>query len=121
LPRRRRTPRIASTAACPCRPTPHSVVAAGGGWRAFCCAGCEAVARVIGGQGLDDYYRLRTAASPRPEADPSADDAALYDEPAVQSGCVRDTAGGMREASLVVEGIRCAACAWLVERAALCA
>ena len=29
-----------------------------GGWRAFCCAGCEAVSRAITGRGLDDYERL---------------------------------------------------------------
>ncbi|MGZ5595577.1 MAG: heavy metal translocating P-type ATPase [Usitatibacter sp.] len=89
---------------------------AAGEWRAFCCAGCEAVARVISGEGLDRYYRLRSAAPPPLAGRPDAD-YRLYDEPAVQARFVREAAGGCREVELVVEGIRCAACAWLIETA----
>ncbi len=85
-------------------------------WRAFCCAGCEAVARVIAGEGLDDYYRLRSAAPPRLERS-EAPDLGLYDHAATQARFVREDANGIREAELVVEGIRCAACAWLIEKA----
>lgn len=88
----------------------------GGQRRSFCCAGCEAVARAISGQGLDDYYRLRDSASPRP-APEASDDAALYDTALVQERFVRETQDGRREATLLVEDLRCAACAWLVERA----
>ncbi len=88
-------------------------VRVGEAWKPVCCAGCEAVANVILGQGLQDYYRLRErpAAGPGPE-DP---DAALYDDPALQQRFVRSV-GREKEASLLVEGIRCAACAWLIEQ-----
>ncbi|HEY4997835.1 MAG TPA: heavy metal translocating P-type ATPase metal-binding domain-containing protein, partial [Usitatibacter sp.] len=89
---------------------------ASGEWRRFCCAGCEAVSRVIAGEGLDDYYRLRSAAPARPG--PAAGDPRLYDDGMMQARFVREVAGGMREAELVIEGIRCAACAWLIEASA---
>ena len=91
---------------------------AGSRWRAFCCAGCEAVSRAISGSGLDDYYRLRDAAAPRPAPDDAAGELALYDEPALQERFVREADGGELEASILVEGLRCTACAWLVEQVA---
>mgnify|MGYP002066414231 FL=1 len=82
----------------------------------MCCAGCEAVAGAILGQGFGDYYRLRDGASGEiPTALPD-EDLALYDDPAVQAGFVRDS-GAAREALLVLEGIRCVACSWLIEQA----
>ena len=92
--------------------------AAAGEWRGYCCAGCEAVSRAIGGLGLDDYYRLRAAPAAAPaEAAPA--DLAAYDAPAVQAKFVVPATDGSREATLLLEGLRCAACAWLVERVAL--
>ncbi|HSN20852.1 MAG TPA: heavy metal translocating P-type ATPase metal-binding domain-containing protein, partial [Usitatibacter sp.] len=91
---------------------------AGGTWRAFCCAGCEAVSRAITGGGLDDYYRLREARAPRPAERPASDELRLYDEPALQERFARDAGDGEREASLLVDGMRCTACAWLVEQVA---
>src|SRR5690606_24650356 len=79
----------------------------GGTWRAFCCAGCEAVSRAIAGLGLDDYYRLRTsagtgeataAAANVPDGD--SEDLASFDDPAVQSRFVRTAPDGSREAEL---------------------
>jgi len=89
--------------------------ASGGEWRAFCCPGCEAVSRAISGFGLEDYYRLREAPGPRPAAEPPADLAA-FDAPDVQSRFVATTAEGLLEARLLLEGLRCAACSWLVEQ-----
>jgi len=88
-----------------------------GGWRAFCCAGCEAVSRAISGAGLDDYYRVRSEKAPRP-ADAAAGDLAIYDERVVQERFVREADDGCLEASLLVDGMRCSACAWLIERVA---
>ena len=85
-----------------------------GAWRSFCCAGCEAVASAIVGQGLGDYYRFREAPTGRrPDADPRFDG---YDDPAFQASFVRDALGGTREAALILEGIRCSACVWLNEQ-----
>jgi len=85
--------------------------------RYFCCAGCEAVSRFIHSAGLGDFYRLRATNSGRPDDTSGRDSLALYDEPAMQSRFVRPLGGGVLEAELVVEGMTCAACAWLIERA----
>ena len=90
---------------------------AGPATRSFCCRGCEAVSRSISGRGLDDFYRLRERAASRPAPTQDQRALSLYDDPAVQTAFVRDTEHGRREAALVVEGMRCAACAWLVENA----
>jgi len=86
--------------------------------RPMCCAGCQAVAEAIAGSGLASYYRTRTAYAPRVEAEVQRAhaDLALYDQPEVQRGFVRSTAQHEREATLILEGITCAACIWLNER-----
>lgn len=85
--------------------------------RALCCGGCEAVARAILNAGLDDYYRLRTAPARRADgtAPPISPTFDVYDHPAVQRTLVRGD-GDQREATLILEGITCAACVWLNER-----
>ena len=92
----------------------------GGQWQKLCCPGCETLARVIVGQGLDDYYRLRDAVPARAgEVDDGFNpDLSLYDEPLLQSRFVREV-NGNPEAELLLEGIRCAACAWLIEQTLL--
>ena len=85
-----------------------------GGWRAFCCAGCEAVSTAISGLGLDDYYRLRRESPARPEPAPA--ELASFDAPSIRQRYVSECGDGLVEAGLLVEGMRCAACAWLVER-----
>ena len=90
-------------------------VTAEGRWRAVCCAGCEAVAATILGQGLGDYYRLRAPTGVKPTSEAPGDDLTVYDDPGVQCGFVhRD--GNVCDALLLLEGIRCSACAWLNER-----
>jgi Cu2+-exporting ATPase len=85
--------------------------------RKLCCHGCLAVAEAIVANGLEDYYRYRT------ELPKTADDLVpeelrkldLYDHPEVQKSFVHAD-GSVREASLILEGITCAACIWLNER-----
>jgi Cu2+-exporting ATPase len=83
-------------------------------WEPVCCAGCEAVASAILRQGLGDYYRLREAAAAALQPDPG--DPGLWDDPALQGAFVRRD-GTSSEALLLIEGMRCPACAWLNERA----
>ena len=86
--------------------------------RAMCCAGCKAVAQAIVDNRLDDYYRHRDALPERPrEALPAVlGELTLFDHPDVQKSFVRPLAGHEREASLILEGITCAACVWLNEQ-----
>ena len=81
-----------------------------------CCLGCEAVAQTIIESGNADYYRLRTDLPKTPEAAlEELKNLKLYDLPEVQTSFVKSE-GDAREASLILEGIVCAACVWLNER-----
>ncbi|MFC5568639.1 heavy metal translocating P-type ATPase [Lysobacter yangpyeongensis] len=82
--------------------------------RAFCCSGCAAATQWIRDARLDDYYRLRSAPLARVDADDA--DLALWDREDVLAGHARTIDGG-REITLLTDGMRCAACAWLIDRA----
>ncbi|GIK25331.1 MAG: cation-transporting P-type ATPase [Betaproteobacteria bacterium] len=84
----------------------------------MCCAGCQAVAQAIVDNGLDDYYRHRDALpeSPREALPAVLGGLTLYDHPDVQQSFVRPLSEHEREASLILEGITCAACVWLNEQ-----
>ncbi len=86
--------------------------------RAMCCAGCQAVAQAIVDNGLDDYYRHRDALpeSPREALPAVLGELTLFDNPDVQKNFVRPFSEHEREASLILEGITCAACVWLNEQ-----
>ncbi len=96
----------------------HYHVEIEGQTRAMCCPGCQAVAESIVSAGLTEYYRYRTAPSRTaqelvPEALRQLD---LYDKPEIQKTFVSIDPKNLREASLILEGIVCAACVWLNER-----
>jgi len=86
-----------------------------GAARPMCCAGCQAAAETIAGNGLAAFYAQRTLASSRPAQE--LPDFGAYDDAALLEACPV-LADGTREAHLVLEGLRCAACAWLVESSA---
>lgn len=85
--------------------------------RQFCCPGCQAVAESIVAGGLESYYQHRSDTSANPEALPRQlqDELALYDRADVQQSFVRQQ-GELRETTLMIEGISCAACGWLIEK-----
>ncbi|CAG8864814.1 heavy metal translocating P-type ATPase [Pseudomonas fluorescens] len=85
--------------------------------REFCCPGCQAVAVAIVAGGLESYYQHRSEASANPEALPVqlVDELALYDRADVQQPFVRHE-GELAETTLLMEGISCAACGWLIEK-----
>ncbi|KQT67328.1 MULTISPECIES: heavy metal translocating P-type ATPase [unclassified Pseudomonas] len=85
--------------------------------REFCCPGCQAVAEAIVAGGLESYYQHRSEASANPEALPVqlSDELALYDRADVQQPFVRHE-GDLAETTLLMEGISCAACGWLIEK-----
>ncbi|AWL11955.1 Cu(2+)-exporting ATPase [Saliniradius amylolyticus] len=84
--------------------------------RAMCCPGCQAVAQSIVDNGLEDYYRFRTAPAETPSEQQSLlDTLRLYDSPELQQELVADE-GNSKQIQLTLEGIKCAACAWLIEK-----
>jgi len=81
----------------------------------FCCPACQMVCSAIYDAGLEGFYDRTpdgTPLAPPPEA---PKDLALYDLDEVQAEFV-DELTREREISLLVEGIHCAACVWLIER-----
>jgi len=94
----------------------HYAVDIDGDSRPMCCPGCQAVAQAIVDNGLEDYYRYRTETSPTARAlvPEALQQLSLYDRPEIQQSFV-SARGDMREASLILEGIVCAACIWLSE------
>jgi len=79
---------------------------------AMCCPGCAAVARTIVDIGQSSYYRERTGfAATASAADLVPPELRLYDSAPRFAFDERDQV----EAVLLVEGIRCAACVWLIE------
>ncbi len=85
--------------------------------RAFCCPGCQAVAEAIVAGGLQSYYQHRDQASANPQALPRQlpDELALFDRSDVQRPFVHRQ-GELSDAMLMIEGITCAACGWLIEK-----
>lgn len=84
----------------------------------MCCPGCQAVAGAIIAAGLSDFYSHRTEISPtaRETVPEVLRDMALFDRPELQESFVTVDDGNIREASLILEGIVCAACVWLNEK-----
>ncbi len=75
----------------------------------FCCHGCNGVARLIADEGLEDFYtRRKSSWIPGPPEVPSQD-IGLFLQLVRQEGddSVID---------IVLNGIRCASCIWLIER-----
>lgn len=90
----------------------------------MCCPGCQAVAEAIVGAGAEQYYRQRTEQALEPgrlaQLSPWA---ALLEDPAWTSRHVQEQASGtgraVRQTTLAIEGLRCGACAWLIEKVML--
>lgn len=85
--------------------------------RAMCCPGCQAVAEAIVAGGLESYYKHRSENAANPEALPQAlsEELALYDRADVQQPFVQHE-GELSTTCLLIEGISCAACGWLIEK-----
>lgn len=88
-----------------------------GATREMCCPGCQAVAEAIVAGGLEHYYKHRSENAANPQALPQAlpDELALYDRSEVQQPFVQQD-GELSETQLLIEGISCAACGWLIEK-----
>ena len=84
----------------------------------MCCAGCQAVADAIVKSGNADYYRFREqkSATGKELVPDFLDKIKVYDHPAVQRQFVHAESEHVKQVSLIIEGIVCAACIWLNEQ-----
>lgn len=83
--------------------------------RQFCCHGCSSVCEMIYDSGLEGFYQRTPDGqllAPPPEP---PHETQLYDIDEVQSEFVHNM-GDLRDIHLMVEGIHCSACVWLIER-----
>ncbi len=79
----------------------------GGG--AFCCRGCETAYAIVGKMGLDQFYRRRRlSGNVRPLRPDAGEDADI-------SGYATASPADRHEIHLLVDGLSCAACVWLLE------
>ncbi|MDB1123886.1 heavy metal translocating P-type ATPase [Vibrio algarum] len=84
--------------------------------RKMCCPGCQAVAQTIIDSGLVSYYQYRTEMAEKADLVPEQLKALInYDNEDVQSEFVRKN-DNASEVTLSLEGVTCAACAWLIEK-----
>lgn len=84
--------------------------------RTMCCLGCETVAQTIVDSDLVSYYQFRTTPAEKVDLVPEQlKNLIHYDNKEVQSEFVRQT-DNASEVTLSLEGVSCAACAWLIEK-----
>jgi Cu2+-exporting ATPase len=86
--------------------------------RLFCCPACLAVAHTIVDSGLGSYYRYREQDGAQscelPQA-VSRTDFSHWDRPELQRRWLRALGDGEVEIELLIGGMHCAACVWLLE------
>ncbi len=88
----------------------------GGQLRQFCCHGCRSVCETIFAAGLQSFYQKTPTGeslAPPPEIPAELE---AYDLDEVQQEYVTIN-GSQRTMHLLLEGIHCAACVWLIEQA----
>jgi P-type Cu2+ transporter len=83
---------------------------------AFCCAGCRSVYEIVNAAGLSGYYQYRDESPAAPARAKSNRKYQELDEPAFQAQHCRAEPGGEKTVELLLEGVHCSACLWLIER-----
>lgn len=86
----------------------------------FCCHGCRAAYSLIHSCGLDRYYRLRDeTSSPASATSPVRSTGRRYsefDDDVFRRLYCRRSESGTLSIELVLEGVHCSACVWLLEK-----
>ena len=78
----------------------------------FCCHGCQWVYRIINDAGLNNFYQRRDWSE---RGVPAGVFEAEFDESTLAAH-VNDHHEDSAEISMIIEGIRCASCVWLLEK-----
>ncbi len=82
----------------------------------FCCKGCQGIFHLLKDEGLDSFYAKMGETTLVPPTE-QFEDSANFDSPAFAEQFITETKEGLKQVSLVIEGIHCAACVWLNEKA----
>ncbi|MBS0192272.1 MAG: heavy metal translocating P-type ATPase [Phycisphaerales bacterium] len=84
---------------------------------AFCCTGCEAAYSIIHSCGLDGFYAIQNRDSAQSRAvGASTHRFSEFDDPAFTRLYCTQAPDGTRRVELLLGGLHCAACVWLIER-----
>ena len=86
-----------------------------GSTRAFCCPACMAVAQTIHAGGMASFYQFQEAAEQRPEQALLTEKFAAFDDTDFHQRFV-SIDNGTASTELLIGGIHCAACVWLLEK-----
>lgn len=82
----------------------------------FCCQGCAMVFQMINQHQLDSFYQKRELTGLEiPVEQLDTKDFSHFDRPSIQNRFVSTNANGDSESRLLLEGVTCAACTWLIE------
>ncbi|MBU0509121.1 heavy metal translocating P-type ATPase [bacterium] len=89
--------------------------------RQFCCAGCEAVYRIVHECNLEDYYRLRKEYGERSTAPAKVTGKSFeyLDDPDYLKRLGQPRTAGGWLVRFYLDGVHCIACGWLVEKVLL--
>ena len=86
--------------------------------RPCCSQQCADVAQGIIGKGLGEFYRHRVTGTITAEDNAGSDlNWDSFERPAVMREFVNEEKDGTLRAELIVQGVHCGACTWLIERA----
>jgi Cu2+-exporting ATPase len=98
----------------PCPAAPVITVERDGRSLPVCCEGCRAVSDLIFNSGLDRYYRFREGQARKADVDIEALGEAWRSCDERRELWGTPSSGGRYDLLLQTEGVRCAACAWLI-------
>ncbi|GIW76343.1 MAG: copper-translocating P-type ATPase [Phycisphaerae bacterium] len=84
----------------------------------FCCTGCQVVYQTIQACGLDGFYRLKqmVGGTDLPPARVTGEKYVAYDTSEFSDLYVCKLPGMVRSIELLLEGVSCSACIWLIEK-----
>lgn len=81
----------------------------------FCCKGCQGVYHLLNEEGLNTFYDKLGDTKLQP-ATQNNEDLEKFDLEGFKNKYIRTDEDGLREISLIIEGIHCSACVWLNEK-----
>ena len=86
--------------------------------RPMCCPGCRAVAGLIAANGLESFYQRRTAYNEQAPDHQTGNRErySIYDDAELAATICETDAAGTVTARLLLGGMTCAACTWLIEQ-----